>query len=260
MKRVLVVCEDPSDFRIVKTLCERALREEAAEWLRDYFEQFPEHVLVWTGARADEPCALWRQLDELRSTFEVKPPLGRFAGERGAMDALAARTALAIARHLKRQKSPLVDAVILMRDMDDQPERRKGLEQAREEARGHDPDMPVLVGAALPKIEAWLIEGFEPLSKEEEELVAEVRQEIGFDPRLYASDLTAKHDHDKKSCKRVLAVLTRSEPERKEQCVRATPLPVLRQRGQASGLDRLLGEIVTTLLPLCEAAGATAPK
>src|SRR5262245_31038275 len=136
MKRVLVVCEAPGDFLIATTLCERALREGGPDWFRDYFGHSPEHVLSWGGAGAGEPFILWRHLGALRATLGVRPPLGHFARTPGAPDSLAARTALAIARHLKRKKPPfLIDAVLLVRDLDDQPQRRTGLEQAREEAK-----------------------------------------------------------------------------------------------------------------------------
>lgn len=261
MKRVLIVCEAAGDFRIATALCERTLREEGPEWFRDYFEQFPEHVLAWSGLAANEPFLAWKRLDEVRSALGVRPPLGRFTGESGAADALAARTALAIARHLKRGKPPImIDAVLLVRDLDDQLERRRGLGQARSEAQHLDPDMAVLVGAAFPEIEAWLIEGFEPLSKAEEEIITELRKQLGFDPRFNSSLLTAKHDHDRKSCKRVLHVLTRGEERRKEECYRTTPLELLRERGHASGLSRMLEEAAGILMPLCSVTGVSSPE
>jgi hypothetical protein len=257
VKRILVVCEAAGDFRIATALCERVLREEGPQWLVDYFEHSPEHVLQWGAITANEPFVPWKRLSELRSKLGVRPPLGHFAGEPGAPDALAARTALAIARHLQRRKPPVqIDAVILVRDMDDQPERLTGLGQARDEAKTFAPDMPVLIGAASPEIEAWLIEGFEPLSKEEEALIAELRQQLGFDPRFTTSALKAKHDHDHKGCKRVLNAVTGGEHERKEQCYRTTSLGVLRERGQESGLTRMLEEIAGILLPLCADTGA----
>jgi hypothetical protein len=185
MRCVLVVCEAPGDFRIATALCERTLREEGPAWFRDHFETCPKHVLAWKGLAADTPFLPWKRLGEVRAALGVRPPLGRFAGTSGAADALAARTALAIARHVHRgNPATPIDAVLLVRDMDDQPDRRRGLGQARDEAMSIEPDMPVLVGAASPEIEAWLIEGFDPISKEEQDLLAELRQELGFDPRF----------------------------------------------------------------------------
>jgi hypothetical protein len=257
MKRILVVCEARGDFRIASTLCERVLRENGPQWFLDYFEHSPEHVLAWSGADASEQFISWKRLDALRTALGVRPPRGHFAREPGSADAVAARTALAIARHLKRSKAPLpIDVVLLVRDLDDQPERRRGLGQARDEAKELDPSMPVILGAAYPEIEAWLIEGFEPLTREEENLVAELRQELGFDPRFKASTLTAKHDNDRRGCKRVLSVLVRGEHERKERCYSTTPLDVLRARGHTSGLTLMLDEVAAILLPLCASAGA----
>lgn len=252
MRVVLVVCEAPGDFQITSALCERVLQEEGPEWFRDLFEQCPESFLVWRGPDGDAPYLLWKHIHEVRTALGVRPPLGHFAGRPAAADALAGRNALAIARHLRRARPPLrVDAVLLVRDMDDQPARREGLEQARDEATEIDPTMAVLIAAAFPEIEAWLIEGFEPLSKEEEALIARLRRELGFDPRNNTSALTAKHDHDRKSCKRVLGVLTQDDRQRKEQCYRLVPLATLRDRGQSSGLARALAEIASVLLPLC---------
>ncbi len=257
MRHVLVVCEARGDFEVATALCERVLRERGPDWHREYMEHSFEHVLAWVGTDATRPFLRWRDLASVRAALGVRPPLGRFSGERGAPDALAARTALAIARHLRGARPPQrIDAVVLVRDLDDQPERRDGLEQARTEARGHVPEMPVLIGAAFPEIEAWLIEGFEPESKEEESLLAQLRQEIGFDPRMRTSALAAKHDHDRKGCKRVLRVLTQASADRTERCIRETPLDVLTERGVASGLAQLLAEAESVLLPLCLASDA----
>lgn len=252
MRRLLVICEARRDFDVASTLCERVLRERGPDWHRDYMEHSSAHLLEWTGTDATQPFLRWKDLASVRTALGVRPPLGRFSGERGAPDALAARTALAIARHLQRAKpAQPIDAVVLVRDLDDQPERRDGLEQARIEARVHAPQMPVLVGAAFPEIEAWLIEGFDPKSREEEALLAQLRQDLGFDPRSSTSSLTAKHDHDRKGCKRVLKVLTQGSPDRAERCFREAPLDMLTNRGGASGLARLLSEAETILLPLC---------
>ena len=59
-------------------------------------------------------------------------------------------------------------------------------------------------------------------------LLAEIRQELGFDPRERAEQLTAIHDHDKRSAKRVLRHLVQGDPDREAACWKETSLQLLR--------------------------------
>lgn len=258
MRCLLTFCEAEGDFLVSSCLVDRTLRETGPEWLREHLESYIDQTRKWIGAAEGHTFVLWKKVDAVKSKLGVRPPVGRFSPNRepAKVNALAARTALAIARHMRREGEP-VDAVLLIRDMDDQPERSAGLRQARDEVAVTEPSMPVVVGAANPELEAWILAGFEPSSDAERERFASVRSELGFDPRSRAAELTAKHDDDKRSSKRVLKALTKEDMERRERCYRTTPLAVLAERGEATGLRAFLDEVASEILPLF--TGAPSP-
>ena len=98
---------------------------------------------------------------------------------------------------------PDLAGVLLIRDQDDQPERRAGLEQARRQENGR---LPIVVGLAVVERECWVISGFDPRDEVETSRLAAERQTLGFDPRVRSHELTAcKDDHAQRSPKRVLA-------------------------------------------------------
>lgn len=138
------------------------------------------------------------------------------------------------------------DAVVLLRDDDNQKERRDGLEQARKES---NVDVPIVIGLAHTKRECWVLAGFEPRSVEEEQHLAAVRKQIGFDPTAHAERLAAKHDSDTHSAKRILGVLTEGDKDRETQCWQITELDTLKTRGENSGLKSYLVEVEETLVP-----------
>jgi hypothetical protein len=137
--------------------------------------------------------------------------------------------------------------VLLIRDDDRQTKRRLGLEQARNATKL---GVPVVVGLAHPKRECWVLAGFDPCTPEEKETLAELRKALGFDPCARAEELTAKHDHDLRSAKRVFAALTASSRDREADCWLKPALAVLADRGQRTGLADYLNEIRSLLVPL----------
>ncbi|NBC16011.1 MAG: hypothetical protein GVY18_01705 [Bacteroidetes bacterium] len=135
-----------------------------------------------------------------------------------------------------------------MRDADNQPERRKGLIQARRQFEREE--LRVVVGVAIPNREAWVLNGFLPTDDREHALVADFRRELGFHPCEDADRLTATHKTDKKSAKRVLRVLVAESAEREASCWKQTPLERLVERGAETGLRDFLSEVEEVLLPL----------
>ena len=106
-----------------------------------------------------------------------------------------------------------------------------------------------MIGAANPKREAWVLNGFEPETPVEDKSLAELRQDLGFHPCERAERLTAKKDTAKRSARRVLGVLTGASYEREQKCWKETPLVLLKRRGEKTGLHDYLVE-VEGLLPL----------
>jgi hypothetical protein len=233
-----VVCEAPADRDTACTLADRVVCREI-DWIEA--EHLP-HLRQWRGRIPSESCLLWKDVPGHAQQLGIKL-FGHFNNEPGAPDAHVARQALAL---LKRS-GHVPHAVILVRDADDQPARRRGLEQAK---GLHILNCPVIVGVAEPKRECWVLAGFSPCTPEEENRFEGVRQDLGFDPSVQAHQLTAKPDDAKRSAKRVLGLLSNHDKEREARCWAEVDLLVLIERGARTGLAAYLDEIRVQLVPL----------
>jgi len=200
----------------------------------------------YRGANVGSPFLAWRDVKSIAKEMGIRRH-GRFTGagveSQALEDAQTARKALTI---LDRAK-PRPDAVILLRDSDGRPERQRGLDQARGEP-GYQ--FSVAIGVANTKRECWVLSGFVPTSHEERERHKLTRQELGFDPCISAHELTAKHDEDKRSAKRVLRFLTGGDWERERVCWAETDLGILRSRGKTNGIDSFIDELSRFIVPL----------
>jgi hypothetical protein len=146
------------------------------------------------------------------------------------------------------QRGDAIDAVLLIRDMDDQPERETGLGQARTEAQ-HWTRAPIILGCANPKREVLVLCGFEPGTDDEHTSLRALRQELGLSPNERAHELDAKDEQARRSAKRVLRVLVGDDRDREARW-KETPLDTLRARGEQTGLRAFLAELQAHLLPL----------
>jgi len=250
--RLIAFCEAPSDFRIAAALVDRVLRAQGPPWVGDNIDEFPEAIREWV-VDGDRCFFDIHRLDAYRRELgSPRIPQGRFDGGPGAPGALMARTVFHLLRHINRRAKPdaQVDAVLIVWDMDDQgSERRRGLHQAREEARRWAP-FSIVFGCPDPKREAWVLAGYLPASSDEQAKLDALRQDIGFAPCEEAHRLDAKDEHAKRSAKRVVRFLTSGDASREERCWRETPLDVLRARGANSGLTAFLNEAEKLLVEL----------
>ncbi|MEA2605088.1 MAG: hypothetical protein QOF89_6080 [Acidobacteriota bacterium] len=123
----------------------------------------------------------------------------------------------------------------------------KVLDQARE---AFPWPFVIVLAVAHTKRECWILAGFNPRSAAEETALAELRRELGFDPRLQAEDLTASAPHASRNAKRVLQRLLAGNPDREEDCWISSDLETLRQRGGFTGLSDYLDEIRSRLMIL----------
>jgi len=170
--------------------------------------------------------------------------MGHFAGEPALPDAQAARRAILYLR----RALPDLSGILLIRDQDDQPKRLAGLEQA---GRNHAGSEQIVVGLAVPERESWVLCGFDPANDGEPELLAAERQKLGFDPRTNSHQLTAcKDDRALRSPRRVLKLLTCSDPDREWRCWSESSLDQLRERGSENRLAEYLKEIRDNLAGL----------
>lgn len=235
---LVVVCEADADRRTACGLADRVLCEEIS-WIEP---ELLETQRSWRGLDSGHSYVKWSQTGHLFRKSGLKAH-GHFDGLPGAPDAFAARRVLLLLR--RADFTP--DAVILIRDSDGDLARRTGLEQAR--AEWQEP-IPIVLGLAHPKREAWVLAGFEPKDEEEKKRLLTERQALGFDPSLRAHQLLASETGALHDAKRVLANLTGGRVAREESCWMECHLEVLEERGVENGLTAYIQEVCERLVPL----------
>jgi hypothetical protein len=238
-QRFAVVHEAEADFQTATELADRVLIE-AITWLD---EDLIDNQREWVAREAGGRRLTWQAIPQMARDVGIRAR-GHFGGEPGEADAAAARRAILYLL----TTLPALNAIVLVRDRDDQPKRRDGLEQARAHDRS---GMVIVIGLAAVERECWVISGFEPLNQEETDRLDAERQRLGFDPRHRSHELTAcKNDQALRSPKRVLRMLCGGDRERERQSWANAPLNVLRERGGENGLAAYLHEIRDRLAPL----------
>lgn len=237
---IAVACEADADFQAASTLIDRILVEQI-EWLE---KGHLDHVRQYVGTESPYPWTRIHNVPDLAKARNLKPRKGHFQGEPGAADALLARKAILLLNSIDTQPEFLV----VMRDIDNQPERQTGWLQARDEYHGRP---PLILGIAIIKRENWILAGFRSRSDDEQLRLQEERQILGYDPSLYP-DQPNSHEKGSKHCpKRVLANLVGSAGvERELDCLRDTPFAELLTRGENVGLAQFLKEIQAFMCPL----------
>ena len=234
----VVIHEMTEDYLHATELADRGLIA-AIDWLEEDALAF---YRKWIGEYESSARLTWKAIPALARAHRIRIT-GFIDGEPAQPDAKAALRAI---RFVERT-FPQVAAVVLIRDSDNQPERRQGLEQARQ---AH-PKLPIAIGFAITERECWILNGFESRDEREVAALAAERQTLGFDPRLRSEELTAGADNDaQRSPKRVCQALTGNNWERMRACWLETPLDVLRLRGAENGLASYLSEIQQQLAPL----------
>jgi len=238
-RRCAVVHEAEADIHTATELADRVLVETCSSWLDDESVVFHRE---WVAEAPGGRRLTWKAMRRLAESAGIEAE-GFFDGRPGLADARAARRAILYLR----DAFPQLDGIVLIRDRDDQPERRDGLQQARAEHHGQ----VVVVGLAVVEREAWVISGFEPRDDDETTRLDAARQVLGFNPCERSHELTAcKDDTAKRSPKRVLRELTLGDRDREAHCWQVTPLDTLKQRGSENGLADYLADSRQHLAPL----------
>jgi hypothetical protein len=233
------VHEASADFETATELADRVLCE-AIDWLD---EELLAYQRTWLGESTGRQRLTWKGMRQLALDAGITA-MGHFDGEPGLPDAAAARRAILFLRN----EFPDLAAIVLVRDQDDQPERRDGLEQARNHDRGK---IAIVVGFAVVERESWVICGFDPHDDAESACLEAEHRRLGFDPRFRSHELTAcKDDRATRSPKRVLRELSRDDRDRERRCWRETALAILWERGAENGLAAYLDEVRERLAPL----------
>jgi hypothetical protein len=237
--KFIVVSEARADFITATELADRVLLAEIT-WLDD---AIIEPQREWIGEDTPGRHLAWSTVAHQAREIGIRVQ-GHFDGDPGLPDARAARRAILYV--LKRFGN--LDAILLIRDMDDQPERKQGLEQAR---TIDNSGKSLVIGVAYSERECWVISGFNPENDEETQRLGVERQKLGVNPSLRSHELTAcKRDIALRSPKRVLKVLTGDNWERQRRCWKETSLQELKDRGEENGLADFLDEVKIHLVPL----------
>lgn len=237
--RFVVVCEADGDRRTASTLADRVLPES----VRFPADRSLDECRAWCGVDDATGFLGWAGVRTRAKELGLKHLHGKFGQESGELDAKAARRALLV---IEKQR-PDAAAVLLIRDSDGKPERRRGLEQARDYAQW---PFKIVIGVAEVKRECWVLAAFQPADDQERARLNDLRQELGFDPCEQSERLTAQKEDAKKSAKRVLRQLSDNDARRAECGIEETDLSTLRNRGKNNGLALYLDEVRDRLAPL----------
>lgn len=249
MPEFIIIVESAADFRTATTIAERLITERMP-WLIEYLTD----TFTWHGLEPNTQFSCWRDIRTIRETLKAQGlPLPRYLKGKGKSDGAAARIVLQLVTQLKRQRD--IRAIIFIRDSDNQDERRVRLEEVREERRQSLAETAIVIGIADTKREAWALNGFVALDESEERLLADLRQRLSFDPTTEAHRLratTADEPERIRNAKIVLNILTQENQDRESLCWQSTPLDVLRERGQQTGLTAYIVQIEERLIPILQ--------
>ncbi|MEG3934883.1 MULTISPECIES: hypothetical protein [unclassified Microcoleus] len=253
MIEFVVIVESSADARTATRLADRVLVEKI-DWLEPEMLQ---HLFQWSGLEAGTENSCWKNINQIIDNFQqslgFRPP--RYLGHRkdGALkaDGAAAIKIINLVRFI--QKTRQIKAVLLIRDLDNQPQRREGIEQARSEQIERQPKLEIIMGTADRMREAWVLNGFIPSNQQEKQILQEIMTELTFNPceeshRLRSNSLT---EPDRiRNPKVVVEKLTGGKMEREQQCWEDTPVEFLRKKGVYTGLTAYIDEIEERLIPI----------
>lgn len=251
MLEFVVVGEAAADARIVCDLADRVVAEEGPDWIRDQERDYFLRELLpglrrWSGLDPGQGYSTWREVRRFSKNYPQLTFLRRSTTPARMPDYAPARKAILLAGILRQGHFP--DALMLIRDLDSQPERRSGMMKARDE----EASTVVIVATPNPKREAWVLNGFVCQTPREEERLETIRDEINFDPCREAHRLryASQGSQAARDPKRILARLTADSPDREAQCWMETPLTILRERGEETILKDFLDQVRSALLRL----------
>ncbi len=267
MSEFIVIGESGADARIATKLAERVLIEKI-DWLDDDTLQY---YFQWTGLEEGTEYSEWTNINKIVESFKssgLNVPRYRGHHSHGVpleADGASARKVLKLVLSLQKKLRIQIKAVIFIRDIDHEPERKIGLEQARlehskidiEQARLENinqiPKLEIVIGIPDRNREAWVLNGFIPSNQKEQKLLEEIKSNLTFDPCTESHRLRAnlmKEPERNRNTKVVLKKLTQEDIEREKQCWEDTSLEILRERGVNTGLTDYLQEVEQRLVAI----------
>ena len=257
MIEFVVIVESNADARTATKLADRVLVDKI-DWLEP---EMLEHLYQWSGLEAGTDNSCWKNINQIIDNFQqslgFRPP--RYLGHRkdGALkaDGAAAIKILNLVRFI--QKTRNIKAILFIRDLDNQPERREGIEQARSEHIDRQPKLAIIIGTADRMREAWVLNGFIPSNQEEKQILQNIVTELTFNPCEEPHKLRSNSWEEPariRNPKVVVEKLTGGKMEREQQCWEETSLEHLRKKGVDTGLTAYICEIEERLIPIIGSA------
>lgn len=250
MIEVIVIVEGRMDAITATKLAERVLVEK----VEGVEQESLQHLFKWSGLEVGTEHSCWKDTNDIIDRAKKAGiPMPRFLGH-GKTGSLKADGAVAMKilnliklLHLKQKRK--IAAVLFIRDLDHQPERRRGIEQARSEHEDRQPQIEIIIGTADRMREAWVLNGFIPMNSEEKRILAQLKTKLTFDPCEEAHRLRDDPGEDRNP-KLVVKKLTGGDIIREQQCWEETDLEILRVRGANTGLREYLNEIEKRLISI----------
>jgi hypothetical protein len=255
IREFIVLVEAEADYVTATGIAEKVIRENAPEWLREILELSPSSLFSWAGLISGTSFSCWANYRNIASQFEqsgFRSP--RFLGHDTALkfDYAIGWKVLQLIDFIKHNDQRNIPAVLFIRDADHQArERLNSLNALRDGFSVNGPQ--VIIGLAIPKREAWVLNGFDPQTEDEIKLFKKVRGELDLDPCTEAHRLRGKINQpgiESRDIKRVLMELVDNNPSREEQCWQTTSLAVLIARGRETGLTDYIENVRAFLIPL----------
>jgi hypothetical protein len=250
MIEIVVIVESRADAITATKLAERVLVEKV-EWLEPESLQ---HLFQWSGLELGSEYSCWKDTNDIIDRAKkdgIRMPRFLGHGRTGTLkaDGAAAMKIMNLVKLLYRKKNRTIGAVIFIRDLDNQTERRQGIEQARSEHEDKLPHVEIIIGTADRMREAWVLNGFIPLDSEEKRILVEIKTKLSFDPCHDAHRLRDDPGEDRNP-KLVVKKLTGGDTIREQKCWEETDLEILRSRGNNTGLTDYLNEIEQRLISI----------
>jgi hypothetical protein len=245
MPEFIVIVESRADAEISTKLAERVLSKKV-EWLEP---DTLDHLIQWSGLASGTDYSCWKNIGDIVEHFstEFKFPTIRSNGKLKT-DGKAASKVMKLISFLQYKLKRDIKAVIVIRDLDSQPERKKHLDQARSEYTGQ-PKLEIVIGTADRMREAWVLNGFMPLNPKEEKILKEITKRLTFNPCTEAHRLRSTSS-DERDPKVIVEKLTDGDISHEQQCWEETSLEILHSRGKFTGLTEYLNEVEQRLVPV----------
>jgi len=257
MIEFVVIVESSADARTATKLAERVLVNKV-EWLD---AEMLEHHFQWSGLEAGTDNSCWKYINhiierEKKSGFQPPRFLRRDKQGQKTLQPDGANTIKILNLVSYLQKTRQIKAVLLIRDLDNQPQRREGIEQARSEHINRQHKLEIIIGTADRMREAWVLNGFIPSNQEEGQILKEITTQLTFNPCEESHRLrNSLTEPDRiRNPKVVVEKLTGGRMEREQQCWEETPLEYLREKGEHTGLTAYIDEIEARLIPIIGSA------